>query len=401
MLDIKPIFNSLRRSKAGAVMLLIQIAITLAIVSNAAFIIVDRVKFLQQETGYPEESIFSFTVLTFGADVDKIQQAQNDESMLRNLPGVVNAVHMSEIPLSGSGSASSFHLDPDPQDSRGVRAAYSMGDENIVPTLGVKIIEGRNYTQEEVVIQYDPAEVPTVGLVSKAFADEMFPEGDALESTLYFGPYPLKVIGIVEKMKGPWLKDRASDNMIIFPMVTEQNFQKFVVRTEPGERTAVMRQIEDLMLAQNDQRVITSIRAMDESKDDYNATDILMMRMLIVLISVLVLVTALGIFGLTVFNINKRTKQIGTRRALGARKSDIVRYFLIENSIICALGLAIGSVAAIYVGQALMQQYSLPALDNSYVVLTAGFVLVVSLLSVLMPAIKASNISPSVATRSV
>jgi putative ABC transport system permease protein len=401
MLDIKPIFNSLRRSKAGAVMLLIQIAITLAIVSNAAFIIVDRVKFLQQETGYPEESIFSFTVLTFGADVDKIQQAQNDESMLRNLPGVVNAVHMSEIPLSGSGSASSFHLDPAPQDSRGVRAAYSMGDENIVPTLGVKIIEGRNYTQEEVVIQYDPAEVPTVGLVSKAFADEMFPEGDALESTLYFGPYPLKVIGIVEKMKGPWLKDRASDNMIIFPMVTEQNFQKFVVRTEPGERTAVMRQIEDLMLAQNDQRVITSIRAMDESKDDYNATDILMMRMLIVLISVLVLVTALGIFGLTVFNINKRTKQIGTRRALGARKSDIVRYFLIENSIICALGLAIGSVAAIYVGQALMQQYSLPALDNSYVVLTAGFVLVVSLLSVLMPAIKASNISPSVATRSV
>jgi putative ABC transport system permease protein len=401
MLDIKPIFNSLRRSKAGAVMLLIQIAITLAIVSNAAFIIVDRVKFLQQETGYPEESIFSFTVLTFGADVDKIQQAQNDESMLRNLPGVVNAVHMSEIPLSGSGSASSFHLDPDPQDSRGVRAAYSMGDENIVPTLGVKIIEGRNYTQEEVVIQYDPAEVPTVGLVSKAFADEMFPEGDALESTLYFGPFPLKIIGIVEKMKGPWLKDRASDNMIIFPMVTEQNFQKFVVRTEPGERTAVMRQIEDLMLAQNDQRVITSIRAMDESKDDYNATDILMMRMLIVLISVLVLVTALGIFGLTVFNINKRTKQIGTRRALGARKSDIVRYFLIENSIICALGLAIGSVAAIYVGQALMQQYSLPALDNSYVVLTAGFVLVVSLLSVLMPAIKASNISPSVATRSV
>lgn len=401
MLDIKPIFNSLRRSKAGAMMLFVQIAITLAIVSNAAFIIMDRIDYLQQETGYPEEDIFHFSVVTFGTDIDKIQQIQNDETMLRNLPGVINAVHMSEVPLSGSGSASSFSLDADPENSKSARAAYSMGDENIIDTLGVTIIEGRNYSQEEVVIQYNPDEVPTVGLVTKAFAQEMYPEGDALENTLYFGPYPLKIIGIVEKMKGPWLKDRASDNMIIFPMVTEQNFQKIVVRTEPGQRAAVMRQIEDLMIEEYDKRVISTPRAMDVSKDDYNASDILMMRMLVVLICVLVLVTALGIFGLTVFNINKRTKQIGTRRALGARKSDIVRYFLVENSIICVLGLATGSVAAIYLGQALMTHYSLPALDSTYVAVTAAMVFLVSLASVLMPSIKASNISPSVATRSV
>lgn len=401
MLDIKPIFNSLRRSKAGAMMLFVQIAITLAIVSNAAFIIMDRIDYLQQETGYPEEDIFHFSVVTFGTDIDKIQQIQNDETMLRNLPGVINAVHMSEVPLSGSGSASSFSLDADPENSKSARAAYSMGDENIIDTLGVTIIEGRNYSQEEVVIQYNPDEVPTVGLVTKAFAQEMYPEGDALENTLYFGPYPLKIIGIVEKMKGPWLKDRASDNMIIFPMVTEQNFQKIVVRTEPGQRAAVMRQIEDLMIEEYDKRVISTPRAMDVAKDDYNASDILMMRMLVVLICVLVLVTALGIFGLTVFNINKRTKQIGTRRALGARKSDIVRYFLVENSIICVLGLATGSVAAIYLGQALMTHYSLPALDSTYVAVTAAMVFLVSLASVLMPSIKASNISPSVATRSV
>jgi putative ABC transport system permease protein len=401
MLDIKPIFNSLRRSKAGAMMLFVQIAITLAIVSNAAFIIMDRIDYLQQETGYPEEDIFYFSVVTFGTDIDKIQQIQNDETMLRNLPGVINAVHMSEVPLSGSGSASSFSLDADPENSKSARAAYTMGDENIIDTLGVTVIEGRNYSQEEVVIQYNPDEVPTVGLVTKAFAEEMYPEGDALENTLYFGPYPLKIIGIVEKMKGPWLKDRASDNMIIFPMVAEQNFQKIVVRTEPGQRAAVMRQIEDLMIEEYDQRVISTPRAMDVSKDDYNASDILMMRMLVVLICVLVLVTALGIFGLTVFNINKRTKQIGTRRALGARKSDIVRYFLVENSIICVLGLVTGAVAAIYLGQALMTHYSLPALDTTYVALTAAMVFLVSLASVLLPSIKASNISPSVATRSV
>ena len=401
MLDIKPIFNSLRRAKTGAIMLLIQIAITVAIVSNAAFIIVDRLDYLNQETGYPEQDIFSFSVTTFGNNIDKIQQIQIDEAMLRDIPGVVNAVHMSEVPLSGSGSASSFYLEADPNNSKAIRSAYTMGDENLIDTLGVTIIEGRNYTQDEVVIQQNPTEVPTVGLTSKAFADEMFPEGNALGNTIYFGPYPLKIIGIIEKMKGPWLKDSSADNVVIFPVVSEQNFQKIVIRTQPGQRTAVMRQVEERMLAAYSQRVVSNIIAMDESKREYNAADILMMRMLIVLISVLVMVTALGIFGLTVFNINKRTKQIGTRRALGARKSDIVRYFLVENCIICSVGLLIGSVAAIYLGQALMTQYSLPLLDNNYVAVTALLVFVVSLLAVLLPANKAANISPSIATRSV
>lgn len=401
MFEIKPIVNSLLRSKAGALMLLIQIAITVAIVSNAAFIIYDRIEYLQQETGYPEQDLFSFSILTFGTDIDKIQQIQEDEEMLRNIAGVVNAVHITEIPLSGSGSASSFFLDPDPTDSKSARAAYTMGDENMVDTLGVQIIEGRNFTREDVVIQYQPDQLPTVILVSKAFANDMFPEGNALGSIFYFGPYPIKIIGIVDKMKGPWMKDRTPDNMLLFPMVSEQNSQRMLVRTEPGQREAVMRQIEELMLANYDKRVITSPIGMDENKRDYNAADILMMRMLMVLISVLILVTALGIFGLTVFNINKRTKQIGTRRALGARKSAIVRYFLIENSLICIAGLALGSVAAIYLGQALLEQYSLPALDTAYVAITAVGVLIVSWLSVLVPANRAANISPSVATRSV
>uniref|UniRef100_UPI0038F71334 hypothetical protein n=1 Tax=Streptomyces niveiscabiei TaxID=164115 RepID=UPI0038F71334 len=55
MLEIKPIFHALCRSKVGAILLLIQIAITTAIVSNAAFIIQDRIAFLNQETGYPEQ----------------------------------------------------------------------------------------------------------------------------------------------------------------------------------------------------------------------------------------------------------------------------------------------------------------------------------------------------------
>lgn len=402
MLEIKPIINALFRSKAGAMMLLVQIAVTVAIVSNATFIIQDRVAYLNQETGYPEEEVFSFSIMSFAEDTNLLEQAELDEQTLRNIPGVVNAVNASEVPLSGSGSASSFFLVPNPDGERGVRAAYTMGDENIIDTLGVEIVAGRNFTADEVVIQEDGMDtVPSVGIASRAFLDEMFPEGDGIGKTLYFGPYPMQIVGVVDKMKGPWLKDSRADNLVIIPLVRSHTFQKMIVRTEPGLRASVMAQVEDLMLENSNERVVMSLRGMDEAKQEYNAEDILMMRMLITLVVVLVSVTALGIFGLTVFNINKRTKQIGTRRALGARKSDIVRYFLVENALICTLGLFIGGIAAVYLGQTLLQHYEVPALDLTYVIVTMLSVLVISLLSVLMPANKAANISPSIATRSI
>ena len=131
------------------------------------------------------------------------------------------------------------------------------------------------------------------------------------------------------------------------------------------------------------------------------AEDTLMMRMLVVLITILLLVTALGIFGLTLFNISKRTKQIGTRRALGARKSSIINYFLVENALICIAGLVLGVIAALILGQLLMQHFSIAALPLGYVVATAVMVFIMSLLAVFGPAKRAANISPSIATRTI
>ncbi|MBU2882757.1 FtsX-like permease family protein [Psychrosphaera sp. B3R10] len=401
MLEIKPIFNSLLRSKAGAIMLLIQIAITTAIVSNAAFIAKDRIDFLSQETGYPEDEIFSFTTMTFDKELDIVQKFEETETMLRNIPGVKNASLFNAVPLSGSGSAGGLSLKPATEEGPDVRAAYFLADENALDTLGVNLLEGRNFRPDEVIMSASRDVFPEVTIITQALGLELFPTGDALGKTVYFGVAPLKIIGIAEPMKSAWLKDSRPDNVSIIPFVGASIFQKIIVRTEPEQRTAIMRQIEDLMIQDHNKRVIIGLQGMDEDKRDNNASDILMLRMLITLIIVLVLITGLGIFGLTVFNINKRTKQIGTRRALGARKSAIVRYFLIENAIICVFGLVLGSIAAIFMGQLLLENYSMPALDTFYVLMTALFVFIASLLSVVMPATKAANISPSIATRSI
>ncbi|WP_462177407.1 ABC transporter permease [Pseudoalteromonas gelatinilytica] len=401
MLEIKPIFHALCRSKVGAILLLIQIAITTAIVSNAAFIIQDRISYLNQETGYPEQDIFVFNVMMFGKDVSPSQQYELDEAMLRQIPGVVDAAYSSNTPLSGSGSSSDFSLKPAPEESKSARSSYMFIDEHGINTYGVKLIAGRNYTEDEVIVTDNYDELSKVTVVTKTLLDELFPDGNGLGQTVYFGDIPMKVIGVVELMKGPWLKDSRPDNVALLPFIKPGTNARFVVRTEPGQRQSVMNRVEEAMLKNYNKRVISRIRGLDDDKESYMAEDTLMMRMLIVLITILVLVTALGIFGLTLFNISKRTKQIGTRRALGARKSAIISYFLVENAMICIVGLVIGVIAAVYLGQLLMQHFSIAQLDISYVLATALAVFVMSLLAVLAPAKRAANISPSIATRTI
>ncbi|TMO43363.1 MULTISPECIES: FtsX-like permease family protein [unclassified Pseudoalteromonas] len=401
MLEIKPIFHALCRSKVGAILLLIQIAITTAIVSNAAFIIQDRISYLSQETGYPEQDIFVFNVMMFGKDVSPSQQYELDEAMLRQIPGVVDAAYSSNTPLSGSGSSSDFSLKPAPEESKSARSSYMFIDEHGINTYGVKLIAGRNYTEDEVIVTDNYDELSKVTVVTKTLLYELFPDGNGLGQTVYFGDIPMKIIGVVELMKGPWLKDSRPDNVALLPFIKPGTNARFVVRTEPGQRQSVMNRVEEAMLKNYNKRVISRIRGLDDDKESYMAEDTLMMRMLIVLITILVLVTALGIFGLTLFNISKRTKQIGTRRALGARKSAIISYFLVENAMICIVGLVIGVIAAVYLGQLLMQHFSIAQLDISYVLATALAVFAMSLLAVLAPAKRAANISPSIATRTI
>ncbi len=401
ILEIKPIFHALCRSKVGALLLLIQIAITTAIVSNAAFIIQDRVTYLNQETGYPEDEILAFHVMHFGKDVQSHQQFELDETMLRAIPGVKDAVYINNIPLSGSGSSSDFSVNSAPEPGLSARTAYFFTDDHAINTLGVELVAGRNFTQDDIVVTNDNDQRTNVTIVTQALLNELFPGENGLGKTIFLGDIPLKVVGVIKHAKGPWLKDSRPNNIALIPYINPNISGNFLVRTASNDRAEIAKQIEDEMLKNYNKRVIIRIRGLDQDKAQYMAEDTLMMRMLVVLITILLLVTALGIFGLTLFNISKRTKQIGTRRALGARKSAIINYFLVENALICIAGLVLGVIAALVLGQLLMQHFSIARLPLGYVAATAIMVFIMSLLAVLGPAKRAANISPSIATRTI
>ena len=116
---------------------------------------------------------------------------------------------------------------------------------------------------------------------------------------------------------------------------------------------------------------------------------------------ILLLMTAAGITGLTSFWVEQRRKQIGVRRALGARRIDILRYFQIENLFIAAIGAGLGVLLAIGLNLWLMAHYEMPRMPWAWVVTAVMALLALGQASVWVPARRASRVPPVVATRSV
>ena len=123
--------------------------------------------------------------------------------------------------------------------------------------------------------------------------------------------------------------------------------------------------------------------------------------LLISTVILLVSITSLGIVGLASFAVRQRTKQIGTRRAVGATKSDIMRYFMVENWLVTTIGVTLGAVLAIAFNVWLVDRYALAKLDWFYIPIGVVSLWILGQLAVLMPAVRASSIAPAIATRTV
>jgi putative ABC transport system permease protein len=155
------------------------------------------------------------------------------------------------------------------------------------------------------------------------------------------------------------------------------------------------------MSGTNPNRAVTWVRPHQYYSDRSYRADSRMVAFLSVLIGLMVTITALGIVGLASFHVSVRRKQIGTRRAVGARRVDIIRYFMLENWLLTTGGVVVGSVLAFVFGQWLSSAYSLPRLPPMYVVGGVVVLWILGQLAAFLPARRAAAIPPAIATRTV
>jgi putative ABC transport system permease protein len=399
-----PIFRSLFRNRVRTGLLVAETAVTLAIVLNCFGLLIEQRRELTQPTGIDEANLVVVEMLPWdpvyrdAASRRSILRA--DIEALRVLPGVLDASVMGPIPLQGGGSSTQVKALGAGDESK-VRSPVYYGDDRILHTLGLELVAGRDFTPDDVPVESGPAILNVI--ITQALADAVFPDGDALGKRLDTGSeeWPDVIVGIVKQMHTPYGGGPMEDQIMIYPRPRHHaSFMTYLVRTEPGQMDGLLPVIEDTIRVRDDRRVVTT-RPLLEYKARGNALSRSLSGVLVVIIALLLGVTALGIFGMTSVAVTQRTREVGTRRAIGANRQQVVIHFLIENAIIVVTGTGLGLIGAFALNAGLMSATDASALSPGLAL--AGVVLLwaVGFVATIAPAVKASRLQPVLATRTV
>ena len=411
-MEIQPIFSALMRSKTGAVLVALQIAISLAILANALHVVNLRQTVMNRPSGIDDEaSVFYLMVknLPEATHEEELANQARETAVLRGLPGVLSVAITSQQPLSDSGSTSSYFLSPDQVEISG-NASFYVSPDSLVKTWGLKLIAGRDLTAEDVLEldQNSSKRFPSSLIVTQALAKKAFPdESSVLGKTIYFGKgsdaKPARIVGVIERLQttSAHLGERGETSVITPVRLTGFNSSIYAVRAAPGERDRLMKDAEAALRNASPTPMTIKAKSVDEDRKGHYQADFGLAWMLVTVSVLLMLITASGIVGMTSLRVNQRRKQIGVRRALGARRIDILRYFLLENAMVTGIGIGMGVLGAVGLNLLLVKQLEMVALPGSYLLVGTAIFAVLGVLAAWVPAWRGASISPATATRSV
>lgn len=406
-MNIGPIWRAMLKNKAGFVLIALQIAVTMTIMINAFAIMQERSSKMARESGLDEPNTFAFASSSFVEREDDQIKAQIDAdlALIRGLPGVHSALATNSFPLRQGGWSMSLQLEPGSMSTDSVGTAIYFVDEYGLDAFAADIVDGKNFTAEQ--INWSDPDSTTwqpYGIVTQALADEMFPEetGSVVGKTVYINDVdPVMIVGVIDKLQAPWEGWNGVERTMLVPEKRVTDSQRFLVRAEPGYRDELMPQIEELLSARDKDRIIRDMTTIDDVRKLAYLGDAALVTIMTFIVFLLTIITGLGIVGLASFNVSRRTRQIGIRRALGATKPSIVRYFMIENFIVSSFGILLGAILAVGLNIIMVEAFALEPL-SWYVVPAAMIAMwIVGQLAVAGPARRASNITPAIATRSI
>jgi putative ABC transport system permease protein len=413
------ILASLRHHSLMPTLVLLQVALACAILCNVFFLAWQRLEPMLAPSGVDAHNLVLVDNLA-GRRPFTTAEALAGEEVLREVPGVKAVTSAFGLPMV---SMESITLNVQGPTHAAVGVSGYMG-KGLVQVLGLQMVAGRDFLPSEyrawgIGANNGPNSGWDTGtqqpiIITQALANKLFGSAPAVGGLLNDPSdkeegHGYQVVGVVKHLLRNELSvatdGRADNTVLLARNIGNTAMLSYAVRVDPEMRESALQGIKKAMSHQF--AALTAggpqprTQSYDEKRDaafkDSRATLWLLLGMVLAI----VIVTLVGIMGLTGFWVQRRTRQIGIRRALGARRVDILRYFLAENVVIVGAGIVVGMAFAYAGNVLLMHYYELPHLPWTYLPIGAVVMLAMGQAGVLGPALRAAAVPPVVATRAV
>lgn len=399
------------KNKATIVLTVFQVALTLAILVNTYASFDGFKKMIGDNMGMDQERIVTAEITSINLpdasgsedvlDFYRDHATQNF-NIISEIPGVESVSNIDSFPMSDDAKVEKVSLARDSETSMPI-TVYT-GDEKVIGTLGLEVVAGSNFLSSDAqwVIDSEIANRQPLAIISSALAKNLFGEENPLGKTIYISNQQLTVAAVTNVLPGLhplWANSKYS---AIVPGRLAFEKRRFMIKVSSNAQVNhVLSQVEnDLTGGAHANRFIVFISTIKDIKEETLNSASSTLKILGFVSILLLVVTAFGTYGQTSFLVSKRGKETGIKRAIGATKSDVLIYYLAENSLVTVIGIFFGLALAYMLNFLLVSGLGATKINTEIVIPSILFIWVVGILSAILPAWQATRIPPALATRS-
>jgi putative ABC transport system permease protein len=393
-----------RGARLGKILVVLEVAVCMGLLVGAGLTVRSVIKMQTHDLGLDPSSILSGRVALFesaypGAP-ERLRFVENLQRRLEEIPGVESATLASSLPMMDLGM---YYYQVEgrdtPVDNNYPAAWATWVTPSYFDTFRFQPLSGRVFTAQD-----GPDSVPVV-MVSASFAREAWPDGNALGQRIQVNPTRPEsawatVVGVVPDTVQGQFDDGNSPAAVFLPMAQGPvGFMSFALRTN-GDPYALSDAVRAAVQSVDADLPVYWLRSVEDWLDIAMWDGRLLMRLFGTFGLFALLLAMSGIYAVLAYAVGQRTREIGVRRALGARDEGILRMVLGQGGRQLLLGLVIGLVLALMFGRLLANLlFELPSFDP---VTFGGVAIVLALVSVAagwIPARRALRVEPMVALR--
>jgi putative ABC transport system permease protein len=387
------------RHRLRAALVVAEISMSLMLLTGAGLLMKNFLTILKMNPGVNTDNVLTMGITLPPAkyENDARRRVFYDELMqrARSLPGVESAALINNLPMGQSDSSSIFLVEgvPDPPPGQQFDGGFRVCTPDYFKTMGAPVVLGREFTEA------DTADSSRVIIVNETLTKRFWPDGDAIGKHIRFAGFWWEVVGVVGDVKRQLLRPITPDFYVPLAQLTVETMT-LVARTQtpPLALTASIR--SEIQAIDRDQPVF-DVKTMAQVRDRM----VMPFRVLGAIISgfgvFALILAATGIYGVMAYAVSQRTREIGVRMALGAKRGDILKLLVVGQGMrMTAIGIIIGLAGAAGLTQVLKGMlFGVNAIEwgigAGVTLLLAG----VSLLACYVPARRAAKVDPMVALR--
>jgi putative ABC transport system permease protein len=388
-----------RRNRTLSLLVVGEVAITMVLLIGAGLLINSFVRLQQVSTGFDEKNLLTARIdlpNPYAQPEKKAQFLEQLQQRVAALPGVEAVGLVTELPLAQQSADLPFKVEgrAEPASVQTGSADLRNVNHDYFRAMRIPLLKGRQFTESEV------HENAKVVVISDVLARRFFPGEDPLGQRLrveVLSKEPYEIIGIVGDVRHRGL-DIEKRQTIYLPML-RLGYSNLVIRTstDPAGLAAAVRKE---VAAIDPYQPVANVKTMEQWVTESVAQPRVRTLLLGVFSGVALLLSVVGIYGVTAYAVAQRKHEIGIRLALGAQTSAVLKLMLGQGMKLAGLGVALGLLAALSLTRLIESMlFGVSATDALTFAAIASLLFGVALLACYFPARKASKIDPIVALR--